>query len=268
MSNLENIQITYMSLDNVQMDKIETDIMTVLHANQNIKFTQYSLFNKVLESIYYGQYYHEVHFYFKSKFLFVLKYLENKYNDIIVKEDHDTTFIICLSELDPKLNYSNFPMYVENFSKPVSLNLKNQSQMFNYLYLNNPKEFENWIDIKEGNTIYHELVKSSNIFLIKELIKLNKFDFCAKNFKGNTPFDICMNQEKVNYEIANILYMELFNKFEEIRKINKYLEEYKNKIYLENKENKEKKERLENDKNNMNKFYFLCIVICFMLFYQ
>ena len=59
------------NFQDIPIDKVETDIMSVLYANQDTKFSQYALFDKVLEDKYEGYYPTQIHPNFKSRFFLI-----------------------------------------------------------------------------------------------------------------------------------------------------------------------------------------------------
>jgi hypothetical protein len=186
---------TITNLQDVQIDKIETDIMSVLYANMDIKFSQYALFNKVLEDKYDSQYYGQIHSNFKSRFLLVIRNLMSSYSDIKVSKDNGVYYIVCLSESEKPIEFIKWD---EPIKHPVSLDNTDYAQMYNYIYDTNQKDFINWSDPWDGNTIFHELVLSQNKNLIEKLLLQDEFNFNVKNTHGKTPIEMPSTQEIIN----------------------------------------------------------------------
>ena len=231
------------NLQDVSIDKIETDIMSVLYANMDVKFSQYTLFNKVLEDKYDGQYSSQIHSNFKSRFLIVLRNLMSKYDDIKVSKDNGFFWVVCVSDSE-----SEKPIKFERWDKPIkhpiTLDTTDYAHMYNYIYDTNPNDFINWSDPWNGNTIFHELVLTQNKTLIEKLLLQDQFNFMVKNTHGKTPIELPTSQEITDMLTKNLL--EKLNFMNE--KINFLLDQNKNDItkydikvkYLESDEYKNK----------------------------
>jgi hypothetical protein len=242
-----NKMSTITNLQDIPIDKIETDIMSVLYANMDKKFSQYTLFNKVLEDKYDGQYSSQIHSNFKSRFLLVLRNLMSKYDDIKVSKENGIFWVVCLSvsETDKPIEFTKWDNPIK---QPVQLDTTDYAHMYNYVYDHNPNDFINWSDPWDGNTIFHELVLTQNKTLLEKLLLQNQFNFLVKNTHGKTPLEMPTSQEI--YELLSmnllqkvILMNERVKSLEEQNKTEfdkyearvKYLEspDYKNKILLE-----------------------------------
>lgn len=234
------------NLAEISIDKIETDIMSVLYANIDKKFTQYTLFNKLLEDKYEGKYSMFVHPNFKSKFLLIIRTLMSKYDDIIVEKTTENMYnIVCLSSKEDK---EEKPFYCEKiFSNPIHLEKKEIADMYDYIYDNNLHEYMNWSDPFDGNSIFHELIFANNIKQTLRLIRENNFNFEIKNNKNQTPIDLINSPEMSNIIInefvkKNLILTEKYNQEKEnvktlVDDYNKELDyyesdKYKNKIII------------------------------------
>lgn len=207
------------NLQDISIDKIETDIMSVLYANLDIKFSQYTLFNKVLEDKYDGQYSSQIHSNFKTRFLLVLRNLMSKYDDIVITKNNNIYWIMCVSESGSISNQDfsddisnsksiNLQHNVDkNITQQVSLNLVDFAQMHNYIYETNLTDFVNWLDPLDGNTIYHELVIYQNKYLIEKLLLEDKFNFMVLNSYGISPLEM-----STNLDISKLLSAHLIQK--------------------------------------------------------
>lgn len=232
------------NLNEISIDKIETDIMSVLYANMDTKFSQYTLFNKLLEDKYEGQYTNSIHPNFKSKFLLIFRTLMSKYDDIVVEKKDGMYYIVCLSS---KEDIEEKPLYMEQIIKPIQLEMSDISGMYDYIYDNDLNEYKNWSDPFDGNSIFHELVLNNNIKQTLRLIEENKFNFEIKNNQNKTPIDLINSQEMGNLIITEFvkkitLLTDKYNKEKDnveslVNDFNKKIdyyesEEYKNKIIL------------------------------------
>ena len=219
---------TVTNLQDVPIDKIETDIMSVLYANMDVKFSQYALFNKILEDKYDGQYSSQIHSNFKSRFLLVLRNLMSKYDNIKVSKDNGVYWVLCLS-----VSESEKPIEFEKWDKPIkqpiTLDTTDYAHMYNYVYDTNQNDFINWSDPWDGNTIFHELVLSQNKTLIEKLLLQDQFNFTVKNTHGKTPLEMPTSQEIFNilnkYLLEKVIFMNEKLKLleEQVKKISKTL---------------------------------------------
>jgi len=234
------------NLNDISIDKIETDIMSVLYANMDIVFTQYSLFDKVVENKYDFKNTNSIHHNFKSKFLLVIRNIISKYPDIKITKDNMLYNIVCTSDSDVKFNeLTKIFNNEENRTSNIKLDENDISEMYDYIYDNNLDEYINWDDPFDGNSVFHELVLSNNIKQIDRLVKENVFDYTILNNHNQTPIELIKShqasrimtmgliknlnliKEKLNQEKENV--NTLINNFND--KINYYeSNEYKNKI--------------------------------------
>jgi hypothetical protein len=190
------------NLSEISIDKIDTDVMSVLYANIDKKFSQYTLFNKLLEDKYEGQYTNSIHPNFKSKFLLVIRTLMSKYDDIVVEKKDGLYYIVCLSSKEDK---EEKPLYMEHISKPIQLGVSDTADMYDYIYDNDLNEYMIWSDPFDGNSIFHELVLNNNIKQTSRLIGENRFNFEIKNNQNQTPIDLINSQEMGNLIIKEFI---------------------------------------------------------------
>ena len=234
------------NLDDISIDKIETDVMLVLYANMDTVFTQYTLFNKLVEDKYNFKNTNLIHPNFKSKFLLIIRNLISKYPDVKITRNNMVYNIVCLSNSDIKLDEITKKQNLNEItSRYIKLEENDISEMYDYIYDNNLDEYINLSDPFDGNSIFHELVLSNNIKQIDRMIKENIFDFNILNSNNQTPCNLIKSpevarimtmglfknlnliKEKLNLEKENVNM--LVNNFND--KINYYeSEEYKNKI--------------------------------------
>lgn len=182
-------------LSNITFDDIEVKIMSILWANQGKEYSQYSLFNKLVEDKYDIKNLKSISSDFKSKFLLVVRNLKLRYDDLEFNKNNNTFYIKC-GKLDnddsnTKEEYSNnieFPC-VEDF-----------------IINNNIEEEFKYIDPFNGNSIYHNIVLYSNIIQIQKLINENKFNFFIKNKNNQIPVDL-----STDINITNIILKGMVN---------------------------------------------------------
>lgn len=208
------------NLADISIDKIDTDVMSVLYANIDTTFSQYSLFNKLLSDKYDGQYTNTIHPNFKSKFLLVLRNLMSTYDDIKITKENGIYHVVCTSGTEKPIEFNKIKTNI-NIENPLVLN--DFAYMYDYIYDNNLKEYMNWSDPFDGNSIFHELVLSGNKNQIIKLMSLDQFNFFVKNNHGQTPIDLVNNQETSNIILTGLCkkLINLTNEFEIDRKNNK-----------------------------------------------
>ncbi len=175
------------SLNDISIDKIETDMMSVLYANMDMTFTQYSLFNKLVNDKYDFSNTNLIHPNFKSKFLLIIRNLMSKYDDIKITKDNSIYNIVCLSSQDAKPKSFTNPKYSKSIN--VELNDNDISEMYDYIYENSLNEYIDWSDPFDGNSIFHELVISNNVKQVERLVQENVFNYTITNNHSQTPVD-------------------------------------------------------------------------------
>lgn len=201
------------NLDDISIDKIEIDVMSVLYANMDTMFTQYSLFSKLVQDKYDLNGTNSIHSNFKSKFLLVIRNLTSKYDDIKITRENLVYNIVCLSNTDVKLTEINKKLIDDhNFSPNQKIDENDISDMYDYIYDNNLSEYINWSDPFDGNSVFHELVLSNNIKQIDRLIKENVFDYTILNSHNQTPIDLIKSPQ-----VARIMTLGLIKNFNSIK---------------------------------------------------
>ncbi len=182
------------NLSKMSYDDIESKIMKYLYSNPNTSFNQYSLYNKLLDDMEVKTVLSDTRD-FKRKFIDILRNLDCKYNDLTITKNNNNIIIILDKEIDTK-NYEdiNYTSYNDN----------KEFDYYDFIFDNHIEESLSIKD-KNENSIYHDLVMSSNVNLIKKLINKNKFNYEVKNNNDKTPIDLCENNE-----IYRILLKEQF----------------------------------------------------------
>lgn len=204
-------------INDIPIDKIENDIMSILYANIDNTYTQYSLFNKLMSDKYDFSNTNIIDPNFKSKFLLILRNLISKYDDIKITKNDKIYNIVCLSSQDAN------PLKFTNNEQVISeLNDNDVSTMYDYIYENNMNEYIDWKDPFDGNTIYHELVLNNKIKQIERLINLNVFDYTIMNIHEQTPIDLIKTPQ-----LAKIIIMKLI---QEKKNTNTKVDNLKSKI--------------------------------------
>lgn len=269
------------NLCDISIDKIETDVMSVLYANMDIVFTQYSLFSKLVQDKYDFKGNNTIHPNFKSKFLLVIRNLTSKYDDIKITRENMVYNIVCLSDVGIKLNDLTKTSNIEqNMSTDIKLDESDISSMYDYIYNNNLDEYINWSDPFDGNSIYHELVLSNNIHQINRLVKENLFDYSILNAHNQTPIDLIKSPQ-----VARIITLGLVKNFnlikvklkQETENVNTLVKKFNDKIdYYESMEYKNKiiyntsfydVINIKTKKYHfMIKMYLLTFIVCYIAF--
>lgn len=211
------------NLTDISIDKIETDIMSILYSNMDTKFNQYQLFNKLIVDKYdynatNGEYIHPS---FKSKFLLILRNLMSKYDDVKITKENSIYNIVCCSVSNP-----NEPCLVKLCKNDETKNINTISQndythMYDYIFENDLREYMNWSDPFDGNSIFHELVLHNNIKQITKLIDEGKFNYEILNNHNQTPIDLIND-----IQMSKVLTLGLIKNLNEIKQM--YQQEVKN----------------------------------------
>ena len=207
------------NLSKMSYDDIESKIMKYLYSNPNTSFNQYSLYNKLLDDMEGKNGLFDTRD-FKRKFIDILRNLDCKYDDLTITKNNNNITIILDKEIDTK-NYED-----------INYTSYNDDKEFNYYKFIFDNYIEESLNIKDKNknSIYHDLVMSSNADLIKQLINKNKFDYSIKNNNNETPLDLCQNNE-----IYRILLKEQFkeinNRIEKLEIIEKSRNNICNRIF-------------------------------------
>lgn len=200
-------------------DDIESKIMKYLYSNPNTSFNQYSLYNKLLDDMEGKNGLFDTRD-FKRKFIDILRNLDCKYDDLTITKNNNNITII----LDKEINTKNY--------EDINYTSYNDDKEFNYYKFIFDNYIEESLNIKDKNknSIYHDLVMSSNTDLIKKLINENKFNYSIKNNNNETPLDLCQNNE-----IYRILLKEQFkeinNRIEKLEIIEKSKNHICNRIF-------------------------------------
>jgi len=165
-------------------DDIESKIIKYLYSNPNTSFNQYSLYNKLLDDMEGKNGLFDTRD-FKRKFIDILRNLDCKYDDLTITKNNNNITII----LDKKIDTKNY--------EDVNYTSYNDDKEFNYYKFIFDNHIDESLNIKDKNknSIYHDLVMSSNTDLIKKLINENKFNYSIKNNNNETPLDLCQNNE-------------------------------------------------------------------------
>jgi len=207
------------NLSKMSYDDIENKIMKYLYSNTNTSFNQYSLYNKLLDDMEVKTVLFDTRD-FKRKFIDILRNLDCKYDDLTITKNDNNITIILDKEID-----------TENYEE-INYTSYNDDKEFNYYKFIFDNYIEESLNIKDKNknSIYHDLVMSNNVNLIKKLINENKFDYVVKNNNNETPIDLCQNNE-----IYRILLKEQFkeinNRIEKLEIIEKSKNNICNRIF-------------------------------------
>ena len=192
-------------LSNISLNEIENTIMLVLVGNDSTVFTQYQLFDKVIDKLEIKT--NSIHNSFKSKFLIVLRNLMSSYDDVKIYRENNIYKAVYATDNITIKNYSSSAG--DRFTPdPFTINDLNS-----YIIDNDMFEEFTYIDQGSGNTIYHDIVSNNNYLQIKKLIDTNKFDYTIKNLNDKTPIDYINDQR-----VTNLMIKTLFNKIDVLEK--------------------------------------------------
>lgn len=207
------------NLSKMSYDDIEKKIMTYLYSKPNTSFNQYSLYNKLLDDMEVKTILFDTRD-FKRKFIDILRNLDCKYDDLTITKNNNNITIILDKEIDTK-NYED-----------INYTSYNDDKEFNYYKFIFDNRIEESLNIKDKNenSIYHDLVMSSNTDLIKQLINENKFNYSIKNNLNETPLDLCQNNE-IYRILGKEQFKEINNRIEKLEIIEKSRNNICNRIF-------------------------------------
>lgn len=207
------------NLSKMSYDDIEKKIMTYLYSKPNTSFNQYSLYNKLLDDMEVKTILFDTRD-FKRKFIDILRNLDCKYDDLTITKNNNNITII----LDKKIDTKNY--------EDINYTSYNDDKEFNYYKFIFDNRIEESLNIKDKNenSIYHDLVMSSNTDLIKQLINENKFNYSIKNNLNETPLDLCQNNE-IYRILGKEQFKEINNRIEKLEIIEKSRNNICNRIF-------------------------------------
>lgn len=207
------------NLSKMSYDDIEKKIMTYLYSKPNTSFNQYSLYNKLLDDMEEKNGLFDTRD-FKRKFIDILRNLDCKYDDLTITKNNNNITII----LDKKIDTKNY--------EDINYTSYNDDKEFNYYKFIFDNRIEESLNIKDKNenSIYHDLVMSSNTDLIKQLINENKFNYSIKNNLNETPLDLCQNNE-IYRILGKEQFKEINNRIEKLEIIEKSRNNICNRIF-------------------------------------
>ncbi len=239
------------------VEQIETKVMSVLYANIDKKFSQFSLFNKLIRDKFTELENKPIHPTIKARFLLILRNLPDRYDDIIVTKTDNVFYVVCISNPDatvqiyePEIiinkttntntytntntgyfgfgstngntnnNNKNNNVTVDNSVNSFE-NALDYSLFLDYIIDNNMTELINYVDGIDGNTISHDLVSTSNTKKIIQLIESSKFNFFVLNRHQKAPYQLTQTKE-----VSDILLNSIATKYQtETTALNKTIED-------------------------------------------
>lgn len=200
-------------------DKIETDIMSILYTNEDKTFTCQELFDKLIIDKYNwnaNNPNNSISLAFKTHFLFILRTLQNKYDDVCVeinvKNTQITSIFLLARTNTSRTNTSISTLDTKYKLQTEILDETIYGEMYYFIYVGNEIDKFNK-SVNNGNTYYHELVLNKNEKLIQKLIDNDKFDYEALDQNKNTPIEISTVPT-----ITKILVNGLLNKIAKLKK--------------------------------------------------
>jgi len=219
-----------MSMDNINYDEIYNKIMLILIGNEGKVYNEFTLCDLVYKKITNITYLSPE---FKYRFRLMISQLSLKNDDIkITKKDNIYYIVYNLSqnELEGNINETFIPNIQEN-------QLWIDNNEFNN-YLLNYSNYKDYRDPVDGNTFYHNVLKSADPNILKTLINSNIMNYNVKNVNNQTPLE-CINNINVAAIIINDLNVNINNlktklKDLEVKIINKDDELFKLKLNVTN----------------------------------
>lgn len=197
----------------ITLNEIENKIVLILMASPNIMYTQYTLYNKILEKFDSNDYKADQGF--KAKYMLVLNNLDKTYDNIKLQNINDK-YIICYEDKDEVKSNQNKEEIINDLNNTKDDNIdamSNSSFILDFIVTNKVTDHYNYIDPKTGNTILHEVLSKDNTENVKNILQHNLNLLLTLNKNLETPI------EKINsIQVSNLIIVEL------LKKINNYEE--------------------------------------------
>jgi hypothetical protein len=186
-------------------DEIYKKLMIILVANESIIYSQYKLYDLVLNKFFDFEKIKTVPQEFKYKFMIVLRSLMSKSKDVEVYKENNVYYVSYNKSKDT--NFSDFTVnnestwIDENGINKFLLDSNNETQL----------SYIDYVDPENGNTIYHDILKSNDIQYAEKLIDNYYIDYDLKNKFNKTPIDLV-----TDIRISNLIIKDLNNKLNTI----------------------------------------------------
>lgn len=219
---------------NATLDEIEVKLMTILLNNEDkLLYGQY-LYNLLLAK--YDYKFGAVDANFKNKYLLVLRNLDSNEN-VKVFKNNGTHKVVYTTK--PELYNAEMTALEDKTQTSDYLPFSySTSDVYRYVETSLPEklsEVETYIDIENGNTIYHDLVKEASVDILKKMFDTKTMDINVKNKDGLTPVDY------INDVVVARLFIKDLN--EQLKKVSRKIETIDNeKAQIEARLNKQQKE--------------------------
>jgi hypothetical protein len=232
-NNTNNTNATVL-LANATIDEIEVKLMTILLNNEDKLFYGQYLYNLLLNKYNYKS--GSVDPNFKNKYLLVLRNLDANENVKVFKNNNVYKIVYTtkpelynaeMTGFEDKTQSTN---YVECAYVP--------SDVYRYVETSLPEEIPNarsYVDIENGNTIYHDLVREGSVDILKKMFDAENMNINVSNKDGLTPIDY------INDMVVARLFIKELNK--QLNTVSKEIETINNeKAIIEVKLNKQQGE--------------------------
>ena len=211
----------------ITYDNIETEIMKVLTMKPDFYHSQFSLYEKLLESFNLKD--PQLRSLLKDR-LFVIFRTLNKYDNVLV-QNKDNIYYACF-QLEKETDNIDFVLDKEitkesTFDKVQSSIENTDTSVSRFIVKEKLTQYYTNLDM-DGNNILHLLIKSNypdDIKLVEEIIDFDSSMLMSENLYGKTPFDLIVSNEMYGMIIRK-LYDSIFDNTNEIYQ----LKENQNKI--------------------------------------
>lgn len=193
-------------LEDITHDEIFNKIMLILCANKDIVYNQYKLYDIVASRLSTTSTF--IPHTFKYKFIIVLRQLMSSIDNVKVNCINDIYYATYkFNNNDIQVNSSvnsdvEEALHINNWISSIDLS--------DYIFINDLYDEFTYKNPESGNTIYHDVLGSTNILSVKKLVEENYFDYNMKNNKGETPID-CIKSLEVSNLIVSTLSLKVNN---------------------------------------------------------
>jgi hypothetical protein len=190
----------------ITLNEIENKVVLILMASPNVIYSQYTLYDKLLEKFDNKDYLADKGF--KAKYMLVLNNLDKSYDSIKV-QNVNGKYILCYEDINEEKSKQNeeefINEYLNNVTEPED-EMSNSVFILDFIINNKLEDHYDYTDLKTGNTILHEVLSKSNLDNIKNVLKI-KSNLLVLNRNYETPID-----KITSIQVSNLVIVELLKK--------------------------------------------------------
>jgi hypothetical protein len=218
------------SLSNATLNEIEVKLMTILLNNEDKLLYGQDLYNLLLAKYDYKTGFIDPSF--KHKYLLVLRNLDSNENVKVFKNNNAYKVVYTT-------NPESYTAESKGFEDKTRISCVEctyvPSDVYRFVESSLPEklhEVKTYIDIENGNTIYHDLVREASVDVLTKMFNTKTMNINVTNKDGLTPVDY------INDVVVARLFIKELN--EQLKTVSKQIETINNeKALIETKLNKQ-----------------------------